>query len=34
MRKVAIVGTGSTKFKARWIDKTYYELDLLGGYGS
>lgn len=26
MRKVAIVGAGSTKFKARWIDKTYYEL--------
>jgi len=26
MRRVAIVGVGSTKFKARWIDKTYYEL--------
>jgi acetyl-CoA C-acetyltransferase len=26
MRKVAIVGMGTTKFKARWVDKTYYEL--------
>ncbi len=26
MRDVAIVGMGTTKFKARWIDKTYYEL--------
>ncbi|HYB20324.1 MAG TPA: thiolase family protein [Thermodesulfobacteriota bacterium] len=26
MRKVAIVGLGQTKFKARWPDKTYYEL--------
>jgi acetyl-CoA acetyltransferase len=26
MRKVGIVGMGNTKFKARWIDKTYYEL--------
>ncbi|MBI4763019.1 MAG: thiolase family protein [Deltaproteobacteria bacterium] len=26
MRKVGIVGMGTTKFKARWIDKTYYEL--------
>lgn len=26
MRKVAIVGLGTTKFKARHIDKTYYEL--------
>jgi acetyl-CoA C-acetyltransferase len=26
MRKVGIVGIGTTKFKARWIDKTYYEL--------
>lgn len=26
MRKVAIVGIGTTKFKARWIDKTYFEL--------
>jgi acetyl-CoA acetyltransferase len=26
MRDVAIVGMGCTKFKARWIDKTYYEL--------
>jgi acetyl-CoA acetyltransferase len=25
-RRVAIVGVGTTKFKARWIDKTYYEL--------
>jgi len=26
MGKVAIVGYGTTKFKARWVDKTYYEL--------
>jgi acetyl-CoA C-acetyltransferase len=26
MRRVGIVGIGSTKFKARWVDKTYYEL--------
>ena len=26
MRKVAIIGTATTKFKDRWIDKTYYEL--------
>ncbi|MEW6113864.1 MAG: thiolase family protein [Thermodesulfobacteriota bacterium] len=26
MRDVAIVGMGCTKFKARWVDKTYYEL--------
>ena len=26
MRRVAIVGIGTTKFKARWIDRTYYEL--------
>lgn len=26
MRKVAIVGIGTTKFKARWIEKTYFEL--------
>jgi acetyl-CoA C-acetyltransferase len=26
MRKVAIVGVGTTKFKARWIEKTYFEL--------
>ena len=26
MRRVAIVGMGTTKFKARWEDKTYYEL--------
>ncbi len=26
MRKVGIVGMGTTKFKARWVDKTYYEL--------
>ncbi len=26
MRKVAIVGMGTTKFKARWVDKTYFEL--------
>ena len=26
MSKVAIVGMGTTKFKARWVDKTYYEL--------
>jgi acetyl-CoA C-acetyltransferase len=26
MRKVAIVGMGTTKFKARWVEKTYYEL--------
>jgi acetyl-CoA C-acetyltransferase len=26
MRDVAIVGIGTTKFKSRWIDKTYYEL--------
>ncbi|MFQ5865177.1 MAG: thiolase family protein [bacterium] len=26
MRKVAIVGVGNTQFRARWIDKTYYEL--------
>ena len=26
MKKVAIVGLGQTKFKARWPEKTYYEL--------
>jgi acetyl-CoA C-acetyltransferase len=26
MKKVAIVGMGITKFKARWLDKTYFEL--------
>ena len=26
MRDVAIVGIGTTKFKSRWLDKTYYEL--------
>ncbi|MEW5913964.1 MAG: thiolase family protein [Thermodesulfobacteriota bacterium] len=26
MRDVAIVGIGTTKFKSRWVDKTYYEL--------
>ncbi|MFH1240809.1 MAG: thiolase family protein [Pseudomonadota bacterium] len=26
MKKVAIVGMGTTKFKARWLDKTYFEL--------
>lgn len=26
MRKVAVVGVGATKFKARWIEKTYFEL--------
>ncbi len=26
MRKVAIVGFGTTQFRARWIEKTYYEL--------
>lgn len=26
MRRVAIVGLGLTQFKARWIEKTYYEL--------
>ena len=26
MRKVGIVGMGTTKFKARWADKTYFEL--------
>ena len=26
MRKVAVIGTATTKFKDRWIDKTYYEL--------
>ena len=26
MRDVAVVGIGTTKFKARWLDKTYYEL--------
>ena len=26
MKKVAIVGMGTTKFKARWVDKTYFEL--------
>lgn len=26
MRKVAIIGTGTTPFRARWKDKTYYEL--------
>ncbi len=26
MRKVGIVGMGTTRFKARWVDKTYYEL--------
>ena len=24
-RKIAIIGFGAAKFKARWIDKTYYE---------
>jgi len=26
MKKVAIVGMGTTKFKTRWVDKTYFEL--------
>jgi acetyl-CoA acetyltransferase len=26
MRKVAVVGAGATNFKARWIEKTFYEL--------
>ncbi len=26
MKKVGIVGIGTTQFKARWIEKTYYEL--------
>ena len=26
MRRVAVVGIGTTKFKARWPDRTYYEL--------
>ena len=26
MRRVAIVGLGTTKFKSRWVDRTYYEL--------
>lgn len=26
MRKVAIIGFGMTPFKARWPDKTYFEL--------
>ena len=26
MRRVGIVGMGTTKFKARWTDKTYFEL--------
>jgi len=26
MRKVAIVGAGTTSFKSRWIEKTYFEL--------
>ncbi len=26
MKKAAIVGMGTTKFKARWLDKTYFEL--------
>ena len=26
MRKVAVVGVGATRFKARWIEKTYFEL--------
>lgn len=26
MRDVAIVGIGTTKFKSRWLEKTYYEL--------
>ncbi len=26
MKKVAIVGFGTTQFRARWIEKTYYEL--------
>lgn len=25
-RRVAIIGVGNTRFKARWIEKTYYEL--------
>jgi len=26
MRKVAIVGAGTTSFKSRWIEKAYFEL--------
>lgn len=26
MRKVAVVGIGTTKFKSRWVDRTYFEL--------
>lgn len=26
MRKVAVIGVGATQFKARWIEKTYFEL--------
>jgi len=26
MRKIAIIGFGMTPFKARWLDKTYFEL--------
>jgi len=28
MRRVAVVGLGTTPFRARWIEKTYYELAL------
>ncbi|UCD57731.1 MAG: hypothetical protein JSV16_01075 [Candidatus Hydrogenedentota bacterium] len=26
MQKVAVIGCGITKFKARWLEKTYFEL--------